>query len=143
METKAEPLAWAMAMALRMADGIVEYHKAWRSLDEGEVEEVVLDGVTFNSANQIIDVIHEEPLSVQVRSCWHNPGEPAAPEDYEVLLCTGGPAVRITGSLGNWTAPDSATLQCQDWFMPWTDVPTSLEQDKALLWYANQFYYGG
>src|ERR1700686_2452167 len=45
--------------------------------------------------------IHEDALSVEVRSGWVVPGafafesrERARPEEYCILLCTGGPAIR-------------------------------------------------
>ena len=42
--------------------------------------------------------ILQDPLSVQVRSGWCSPGSgPGSPEEYEILLATGGPAARIIG----------------------------------------------
>ena len=42
------------------------------------------------------EAIHEDALSVLVRSGWYVPGSEAAePEEFEILLCTGGPAVRL------------------------------------------------
>lgn len=92
-------------------------------------------------ARQSID---EDPLSVQVRSDWHNPGEEKGetPAEYVILLCTGGPAVRITGELDQWQQPGSAKLQYQDWFTPWELYHTSEEEYKALITYAGQFYFG-
>lgn len=46
--------------------------------------------------------IEEDALSVQVRSGWHSPGEKLEAAEYEVLLCTGGPAVRIVGALNRY-----------------------------------------
>src|SRR4051812_41106650 len=52
--------------------------------------------------------IEESVLSVQVRGGWHNPGisqersnqyGDGKPEEYEILLTTGGPALRIIGRL--------------------------------------------
>jgi hypothetical protein len=43
--------------------------------------------------------------------------------EYRILLCTGGPAVQITGNLSSYNEPAAATLQHQDWFLPWTDYP--------------------
>src|SRR5262245_19200441 len=61
--------------------------------------------------------IHEDALSVLVRSGWYVPGHEAGkPEEFEILLCTGGPAVRLIGSLDNFGQPDSVSMQVQDWF---------------------------
>lgn len=84
--------------------------------------------------------IEEDALSVQVRSGWHSVGEKLEPAEFEILLCTGGPAVRIMGELGDHNEPERAWLECQDWFTPWTRV-FDVEQD-TLLAYARTFYFG-
>ena len=88
--------------------------------------------------------IQEDPLSVEVRSDWHSPGdENDKPTEYTILLCTGGPAVRIIGELDEHGQPETATIEYQDWFTPWERYSdTSDEEDEALLTYAQQFYYG-
>jgi len=87
--------------------------------------------------------IQEDPLSVQVRTGWHTLGEDSSPTEYEILLCTGGPAVRITGELGQYQQPDSAQIEYQDWFTPWQRyADTTTEEDEALLTYTRQFYFG-
>jgi hypothetical protein len=91
------------------------------------------------------DAIHEDALSVLVRSGWHVPGSDACkPEEFEILLCTGGPAVRLRGTLDNYGQPDTVKMQVQDWFEPWTDFePANREDsDKVLLTYARCFYFG-
>ena len=87
--------------------------------------------------------IHEDPLSVEVRSDWHSPGDGNdKPTEYNILLCTGGPAVRIIGELDEHGQPETATIEYQDWFTPWERYgDTSDEEDEALLTYAQQFYY--
>jgi hypothetical protein len=89
--------------------------------------------------------IHEDPLSVLVRDDWRSPGEPeegATPAEYEILLCTGGPACRIRGQLDGNCEPETATMQHQDWGTPWTDWPLSREDEETLLTYARCFCYG-
>lgn len=87
--------------------------------------------------------IQEDPLSVEVRSGWYTPGSSDAPaEEYNILLCTGGPAVRIIGALNEYLEPDSARIQYQDWGTPWTDYPLTSEQEATVLKYAQHFYYG-
>ena len=88
--------------------------------------------------------IQDDPLSIQVRSDWHSPGSSSEElTEYEILLCTGGPATRIIGKLGQHNEPIDACLQFQDWFTPWTDYECDSDEQDALIKYANQFWYGG
>jgi len=93
--------------------------------------------------------ILESPLSVQVRSGWVNCKEDMEPEEFNILLCTGGPAVRITGEINDSGEPDNPVLEHQDWFEPWKEVNTywalgdaaeAAEEDLAA--YCQQFYFG-
>src|SRR3990167_6915642 len=63
-------------------------------------------------------------------------------EELEILLCTGGPAVRIIGDLINGQ-PDCPVLQYQSWGTPWTTYPTTMDEYETLLTYCERFYYGG
>src|SRR5262249_54355439 len=87
--------------------------------------------------------IYDDPLSVLVRDGWREPGKPneEGPEEYEILLCTGGPAVRIIGTL-NRCEPETARLECQDWFTPWIEWRGEGWDEDVLLSYARQFYFG-
>ncbi len=87
--------------------------------------------------------IQEDALSVLVRCGWHEPtncGDAIKPEEFELLLCTGGPAVRILGELNEHCEPSRAWLEVQDWGTPWTRY-FDIEQD-TLLAYARCFYFG-
>jgi len=84
--------------------------------------------------------IQESPLSVQVRSDWHNPGEESEAAEFEILLTTGGPALRIRGELDEHKQPDRAYLEYQDWGTPWTQY-FDVEQE-TLLEYCWCFYFG-
>jgi hypothetical protein len=57
------------------------------------------------------------------------------------LLSWGGPASRITGWLDD-AVPTTAALEYQDWFTPWQQYPTTLEDEETLLDYARCFYFG-
>lgn len=85
--------------------------------------------------------IQEDALSVEVRSGWHSPGEQSEDEEYNILLCTGGPAVRIIGELNEHGEPTSARLQYQDWFTPWEEYVTTGADHAALIEFAG-FYLG-
>ena len=90
-----------------------------------------------------VQTIQEDPLSVEVRSGWHTPGQ-AEPEiaEYMILLCTGGPACRIIGTLGRFNEPDSAHIEHQDWGTPWTEYRLDSEEENIVLEYVRQFYFG-
>ena len=86
--------------------------------------------------------IEEDPLSIQIRSGWRSIGEKLEPEEFEILLCTGGPAVRIIGELDEHGQPYSPKLQYQDWFTQWEDYPLESEEEEILSSYCNVFYFG-
>lgn len=86
--------------------------------------------------------IQEDALSVQVRSDWYSPGDEdgAKPAEFEILLTTGGPALRIIGDLDEHGQPTRARMEHQDWGTPWQEL---FEADRdVLLTYAQQFYFG-
>ena len=64
----------------------------------------------------------QQPLSVEVRSCWRSMGQPWEAGEYRILLSTGGPAMQVTGKLDMYDQPADAVVQVQDWFKPWTDI---------------------
>jgi hypothetical protein len=93
--------------------------------------------------------IHEDALSVEVRSDWYVPGDRSRHDvaEYRILLCTGGPAVQIIGELNEHGEPETARLQVQDWFQPWTDMRPLVragdyDSEPILLAYARCFYFG-
>ena len=90
------------------------------------------------------NIAYEDALDVQVRADWHNPGDTdgSKPNEYFILLGTGGPASRILGELNHYCEPTSAVFQYQDWFKPWTVAHTTTEEDATLLEYASQFHFG-
>jgi hypothetical protein len=88
--------------------------------------------------------IQEDPLEVQVRTGWYTPGiarKDLAPAEFTILLCTGGPAVRIVGELDQYQQPVCAQLEYQDWFTPWVKYHGVNFDHDALLTYCQQFYF--
>lgn len=83
--------------------------------------------------------IQEDPLCVEVRSDWASPGEELTPGEFQILLCTGGPAVRIVGELDRGE-PCRAWLEYQDWGTPWT--PYFGASSDTLCQYASHFFFG-
>lgn len=123
----------AKDQAKAQLDSIRQMVKALNDAIEADDEEA------REEATQAID---EDPLSVQVREGWHNAGEKGEIEEYEILLCTGGPAVRIIGEFNQYNEPERARIEYQDWGTPWTDYPLDTDEEDDVLTYARNFYYG-
>jgi hypothetical protein len=103
-----------------------------------ELEEAVGECESREDAEQRIQ---EDPLSVEVRSGWYQPGGDNEPEEFKILLCTGGPAVQIRGELDQHGEPHRAWLEYQDWFTPWIEYHGDAVNHDALLTYCRQFYF--
>jgi len=91
--------------------------------------------------------ILNDALSIEIRNNWHCPGGDSDPLEYKILLSWGGPAVQIIGTLNEYCEPNTAHLETQDWFLPWTeqtDVEEKILLDyaKILLDSAKCFYFG-
>lgn len=100
-----------------------------------ELEEAAGEYESQDNAEQ---AIQDDPLSVEVRSDWTTPGEELEASEFCILLCTGGPAVRIVGELSDGE-PCRAWMEYQDWGTPWTQY---FDADSAtLIEYARRFFY--
>jgi hypothetical protein len=88
------------------------------------------------------DEVYQSPLSVTVREGWKIPGGESELEEFQILLSTGGPALRIIGDIGAYGIARNPVIQWQDWGTPWTEYVTTEEEDEALLTYCQQFYLG-
>lgn len=127
------------------AESICELYRAYRALSAEGVETSEADGAMFDDPDAVIEQAQERALSVDVRSGWYSAGMSPEPEQYRILLTTGGPALQLIGDLNRWTEPeDMPTLQWQDWGTPWTDYyPADLDDwDAAAEWFVRLFYYG-
>ena len=112
----------------------------------------------YHDSDAALEAITESPLSVEVRSGWTTSGTTNFKmTEYQILLTTGGPALRIIGELDQYGEPETARLEYQDWGTPWTEyvpltdkAPPTLHSETyrdvaaldALLAYARSFYYG-
>ena len=101
---------------------------------------------TFDGEEMSLDELEERaqewPLSVLVRSSWISPGGEMRASEYEVLLSTGGPAVRIRGDLSEHCEPETVRLECQDWFVAWERLSIDPSEAEALLRFVELFYFG-
>jgi len=116
-------------------EGLNLYYKEGDKASEEEREQ-------YHDEDEARQAIDEDPLSVQIRGGWHSPGEADEAIEYEILLCTGGPACRIIGDLGQFNEPENARLQYQDWFTPWEDYHMNANEEEYVVDYARSFYFG-
>jgi len=128
----------------------------------GTLAEIVQQYETLTETSNDLepcDWARQQPLSVCVRSWWTEVGKPMDAYEFQLLMATGGPAVRIVGTLDDDMQPiaNSIRLEVQDWGTPWTALnlmdnwkidsdEDRIEQAQhrrdALEWFCFNFYYG-
>ena len=97
----------------------------------------------YNQQDELRESILNSALSVEFRSGWYSsPEDETKAEEFRILLSTGGPALRIIGEIEENFAVNPK-LQFQDWGTLWTDFEITEDQQKALNWFCNCFYFGG
>lgn len=77
---------------------------------------------------------------MEVRSDWVAVGSKLEPTEYSILLCTGGPAVKVMGQLDEHREPTTAALYHQDWFTPW--ILYTEADETVLMKFVSYFYFG-
>ena len=122
----------------------------------GHIESIVEDYENFNyienlnvtcdedyeKQEKIKESILNSALSVEFRSGWtSNPNELEI-EEFKILLTWGGPALRVIGDLNQYKEPENVKMQFQDWGTFWTDFEITENQQEALNWFCNCFYFG-
>lgn len=111
----------------------------WDSDNLEELQELQSEAGEYEDEDEAREAIQEDPLDIRVRSEWESPGEPLEAVEFMILLCTGGPAVRIIGELSGGQ-PSRAWLEYQDWGMPWTQFFEA--SSDTLCEYAANFFFG-
>jgi hypothetical protein len=110
--------------------------------EAGELTELEAAAGNCKDADEARDRIQEDALDVQVRGDWHTVGADMGVSEFYILLCTGGPAVRIMGELDEDGYPCRAWIEYQDWGTPWTMLDSMHIDHSVLLEYCNQFWFG-
>ena len=113
----------------------------WVNENSTELEELETTAGDCENEDEARERINNDTLDISVRSDWQNIGETLTPSEFTILLCTGGPAVRIVGELDQHNEPCRAWLEYQDWFTPWTELVDGVSHSD-LLSYCQQFYFG-
>lgn len=133
------------------AESILELYRAFKALESGEAEAATADGDEYTDADAIRERAQEMALSVEVRGPWHTPGDTDGnkADEFQILLSTGGPALRVMGDLNDYGEPDAdnSRLEIQDWGTPWTEyrpalIETADDWEEAWAWFLGCFYFG-
>lgn len=99
-----------------------------------ELAELEKQAGEYADQDEARDAIYATPLSVEVRSGWRAVGDDAGePEEFRIVLCTGGPHVELTGDIGG-----TVRVVFQDWgesgeYHPDADERSALEQFVSML----------
>ena len=118
---------------LQGPDGL-QYWVEASSENAEELAELEEQAGEYESEDEARDAICETPLSVEVRSGWHAVGEDAGePEEFRIVLCTGGPHVELTGEIGG-----SVRVVFRDWgesgeYYPDADERSALDTFVSML----------
>lgn len=109
--------------------------------DKSELLDLLDATREYEDADAAREAIEQDALSVEYRSDWCAPGEEMTPVEFRIVLCTGGPAVRIRGEMDEHGEPTRAWLEYQNWGTPWTQY-FDADQD-VLLAYARHYVFAG
>lgn len=86
------------------------------------------------------EMVREYPLSVEYRcGAWQLSPESCEPDEFRILITTGGPAVAVFGDLSCSGYASDPELKGQDWFTQWE--PVDCDSD-ALQWFCDQLIFG-
>ena len=106
------------------AETILELYRAAQEVQNG-AEVVTFEGDDYTNEDSLRDRATDGALSVEVRGPWYTPGsgEGIHASEFQILISTGGPALRIIGDLTEYGEPDAdnARMEVQDWGTPWTE----------------------
>lgn len=114
----------------------------WRKENGNELAQLEADAGECKDADQARERIQEDALDVQYRSTWQSVGEELKAYEFSILLCTGGPAVRIIGELNEHMEPYRTWIEYQDWGTSWMMLDSTHYSQDTLLEYCQCFYFG-
>jgi hypothetical protein len=123
-----------------MSDSAIENAKAWLETIADLASRI--DSAEEEICNEAEEEAREKTLSVEVRDTWHAPGETDVDREYQVVLTTGGPGLRLVGDLSLYGEPENPRLQWQDWGTPWTVFPLTPQEERAVKSFLGVFTYG-
>ena len=148
--------AWLRGLSpFKLAEVVQDYEAEYGSNDFGigdpdvlldAIQSAILQGVFCPDGweydrEAIEEELREMPLSVEVRSAWHTPGEESEPAEFCISLTTGGPAVRIVGDIDLEGRPYHPRVQCADWHKSWQNAPLDRAEREAINEFCELFTF--
>ena len=121
-------------------DDAAESLREWAEANIKELEELEEAACDNTSEDEAREVILHDALSVEVRSGWTSSKEEFEPEEFRIVLCTGGPHVELVGDLDSGT-PSRIRVRYRNWGTSGDYFPSS-DELKALETYCAEFYFG-
>ena len=128
----------ALTKCIAQLETIKELYRQYKENDSAFVS-------NLDTEEAIVQKAREEALSVEFKSGLTSNAEEMEPEEFKILLSTGGPACQIVGKIDYGSCePIDIEIQYQDWGTPWTTLEISYHHDdyQALEWFCNCFYFG-
>lgn len=109
-------------------------------IDEDDLEtlrELTEQATGCESQDEALERLENNPLEIEFRSGWESSRYELTPSEFSILLCTGGPAVRIRGELDHHGYPSRAWVEYSDWDTLWWELgsyqSTALEYAQLLI----------
>ena len=100
----------------------------------------ILAGVTPGKGGE---TVYGVPVYDTVKDAVKEQDIDALPTGFEMLLTTGGPALKIVGKLNQYGEAENPVMQIQDWFTPWSEYTPDMDDfSEALDWFVGLFYFG-
>lgn len=127
---------WPSDVTTHVDNDLIEAYDTGREL--AELEAAAGDNASEEEAREAIE---QDAISVEVRTGWMTPGngEELVPEEFRIVLCTGGPHVELQGDLDRGT-PARIRVIYKDWGTSGEYFPDA-EEREALETYCAQFYF--
>jgi len=92
----------------------------------------------YEARDTIEQEARENALSIETRTAWSTDPTDSEPNEFRIVLCTGGPHVEIRGDVDL----DHVQLDYQGWGDPMQSLYGTLEESALLEQYCHLFYFG-
>lgn len=87
----------------------------WELDNMDELKELQETAGEYTSQDDALEAIQDHPLSIEYRSGWTTSYDDLTPEEFRVVLCTGGPHVEILGEFDHSGSVDRVRVIYKDW----------------------------
>lgn len=116
--------------------------QSWLEDNADELRELEEAAGDCKDSDEARTRIEQDALSVEVRSAWVSVGEDMTPDQFRIVLCTGGPHVELEGELDEHLQPYRVWMNYKSWGESGEYHGENFDHD-ALIAYCLCFYFGG